>query len=260
MDRSFLSSRDVVSASRNFVCIRLVTYESKAEAKFMETIFLGKGSVLANTVFCILAPDGKTKLVRPGRSPRFAFSNASRMASDMNRIAKQYPLAVRNALSDPALPVVGKVDVSLNVAACDNRPLVVTVGADATQLEAVNQKLVRKAWSEKFAGQFVYSVTTERTELKPLAGAKPSSAILIVEPGPFGVSGKVLAQVDASATEERIEGMLAKAIQDFNPQVKNHRQHVSLGYQLGLEWETEIPETDVDSIRARERQKARFAP
>ena len=66
MDRSFLSSSAVVAASRKFVCIRLATYESRAEAKFMETIFLGKGGALANTVFCILAPDGKKKLVRPG--------------------------------------------------------------------------------------------------------------------------------------------------------------------------------------------------
>ena len=257
MDRSFLSSRDVVVASRKFVCIRLATYESKKEAEFMETIFLGKGGVLANTVFCILAPDGKTKLVRPGRSPSFAFSSSSRMASEMNRLVQQYPMAAKNALMDVQLPMVKELDVSLNVAACDNRPLVVTVGSAQPELDAINQKLLRKAWSEQFAGQFVYGSTLKKKDLKPLAGAKESSAIMVVEPGAFGVSGKVVAQLDANATEESIQEMLAKAIKDFKPHVKSHRAHIQLGSQLGLEWESAIPETDVDSIRARERRNSR---
>ena len=257
MDRSFLSNRDVVKASRKFVCIRLATYESKKEAEFMETIFLGKGGVLANTVFCILAPDGKTKLVRPGRSPQFAFSSTSRMASEMNRLVQQFPLAAKNALRDVQLPMVKKLDVSLNVAACDNRPLVVTVASDQTRLDAINQKLLSKAWSEQFAGQFVYGSTLKSSDLKPLAGAKKSSAIMVVEPGAFGVSGKVVGQLEANATEASIQDMLAKAIKDFTPHVKNHRSHIQLGSQLGLEWETAIPETDVDSIRARERRNSR---
>ncbi len=257
MDRSFLSSNAVVAASRKFVCIRLATYESKEEAKFMETIFLGKGGVLANTVFCILAPDGKKKLVRPGRSPQFAFSSASQMATQMNRLATQYPLATRNALTDTQLPQLAKVDVALNVAACDNRPLVVTVASSPEQLNQVNQKLIKKAWSEKLAGQFVYASTIKPADLQPLAGAKDSSAILLVEPDTFGLSGKVVAQLDASATEAHIEAALVKAIKDFQPYSKSHRQHLQLGHQLGIEWETAIPETDVDSIRARERQKAR---
>ena len=257
MDRSFLSSREVVAASRKFVCIRLATYESKQEAEFMQTIFLGKGGVLANTVFCILSPDGKKKLVRSGRSPQFAFRSTSQMATEMNRLAKQYPLAEKNALTDTHLPTVRKVDLALNVAACDNRPLIVTVASGQQELDAINQKLLEKAWTEKFAGQFVYASTLKKLDLKPLAGAKDSSAILLVEPGEFGVSGKVVAQLDANATDVSIESALAKVVKDFQPYVKSHRQHIQLGHSLGFEWETVIPETDVDSIRARERLKAR---
>ena len=257
MDRSFLSSNAVVAASRKFVCIRLATYESKKEAEYMETIFLGKGGVLANTVFCILAPDGKRKLVRPGRSPQFTFSNASQMAIQMNRLAAQYPLATKNALSDVQLPQLEKVDVALNVAACDNRPLVVTVASSPEALKQVNQKLTKKAWSEAFAGQFVYASTIKSADLKPLAGAKDSSAILLVEPDTFGLSGKVVAQLDATASEANIEAALTKTLKDFKPYVKSHRQHLQLGHQLGIEWESAIPETDVDSIRARERLRSR---
>jgi len=96
----------------------------------------------------------------------------------------------------------------------------------------------------------------KKEDLKPLAGANDSSAIMVVEPGAFGVSGKVVAQLDANVTEASIQELLVKAIKDFEPHVKNHRSHIQLGSQLGLEWESAIPETDVDSIRARERRNS----
>ena len=143
--------------------------------------------------------------------------------------------------------------MALNVAACDNRPLVVTVASSQEKLSQLNQKLIKKAWSEELAGQFVYASTVKPADLKPLAGAKESSAILVVEPDNFGLSGKVVAQLDANASEANIEAALAKALKEFKPYVKSHRQHLQLGHKLGIEWESAIPETDVASIRARER-------
>ena len=72
MDRSFLTDKDVVAASRKFVCIRLATYEDAAENEVLKGIFAMRGT-LQNTVFGILTPDGKTHIVRSGRSPAWAF-------------------------------------------------------------------------------------------------------------------------------------------------------------------------------------------
>ncbi len=255
--RSFLVNSDVAKASRNFVCIRLLTYENRDEYEYMEGILGVRAGTLPNTVFCILAPDGKTKLTRSGRGPFQAFSNASAMASSLKLISAKYPRASQNALSDPQLPLVHKVDVALNTAACDNRPLVVTVAADRVTLAEVDSTLLPLAWSEEFAGQFVFSSTTDRKDLQPLAGAGDTSAILIIEPGTFGVSGRVMAELDAGASGKAIQQALATALQDFTPQVKSHNSHIQTGYNLGIEWETVVPESDAQSVRAKQSFRAR---
>jgi len=236
-----------------------VTYQDKAEYDFMENILGVKPGTLPNTVFCILGPDGKTRLSRSGRGPFFAYANSATMAAGMKFLAKEYPLASKNVFTDTQLPTVNKIDVALNVAACDNRPLLVSVAADKVQLAQVDSSLLKLAWSEEFAGQFVYSSTTERKDLKPLAGAGDSSAILIVEPGTYGVSGKVIGQLDAGASADEIQQALAKALKEFTPQVKSHKAHIQTGYNLGIEWETIVPESDAQSVRAKAAFKARQA-
>ena len=68
MDGSFLSQPKVVAAARQFVCVRLTTYENKAEAGFLKAICPTGSGELENTVFTILAPDGKRQLARASRS------------------------------------------------------------------------------------------------------------------------------------------------------------------------------------------------
>ncbi len=60
MDRRFLSNEQIIKISRDFVCIRLATYEDKTEAVFLKETFLGqRGGDLRNFGYCILSPDGK---------------------------------------------------------------------------------------------------------------------------------------------------------------------------------------------------------
>ena len=89
MDRSFLSDERVVTASRDFVCIRLATYEDAQEAKFLKSVFVGRSGDLENTVFAILSPDAQRNLVR-GRGPFFAFRDAKEMAKEMQKISAEY--------------------------------------------------------------------------------------------------------------------------------------------------------------------------
>src|SRR5438876_648503 len=125
MDRSYLSVRAVVEASRNFVCARLLTYESAEEGKFLESVLRTRSGLLENTVFTILTPDAKTQLVPAARTARAAFPGAAEMAAAMNRLAAQHP-----GKGDVAreLPWVVDLRRGLNVAACDLVPLVVVAG------------------------------------------------------------------------------------------------------------------------------------
>ena len=66
------AKKEFVELSRNFVCVRLETYESKAHQDMVRELLGGK---MVNTAFVLLAPDGKTQLTRAGRSPSKGFTD-----------------------------------------------------------------------------------------------------------------------------------------------------------------------------------------
>ena len=248
----------VVAASRDFVCIRLLTYENKSEYDFMEDLLGVSPGTLPNTVFCVLAPDGKTQLVRARRGPRHGFSGARSMADGLRRIALRYPVRADQVVASRSLPLIRPVDLALNVAASDNRPLIVTVAPDPQQLAALQQQVQQLAWTPRFIGQFIHSSAQRRAALKPLAGAQPDAAILIVEPGAFGIAGKVVAQLALPTSPAAMATAFTAALDAFVPPRKDHNRHIEMGYQLGIEWTTVVPESDRQSVRAKARFKARF--
>src|SRR3954452_19175867 len=119
MDRSFLSQSDVVAAARNFVCVRLMTYESGVEGEFLKAFNVTRSGELENTVFTILAPDGVRPLVRSSRSCKGTFRDAAHMAESMAKIAATNP-GIKDINGLPELPTVPTVRLGVNVAACDN--------------------------------------------------------------------------------------------------------------------------------------------
>ena len=63
MDRSFLSDPEVIAASRDFVCVRLVTFEDVEEMEFMNSIYDFR-TPTKNSLFAILDPSAKEHLVQ----------------------------------------------------------------------------------------------------------------------------------------------------------------------------------------------------
>ena len=70
MDRSYLSDQAVVEASRQFICVRLATYEDQGEADFLTSLYSFRGNVLKNSVFALL--DRQTRVGAHGESARVA--------------------------------------------------------------------------------------------------------------------------------------------------------------------------------------------
>src|SRR5947207_2757941 len=127
MDRSILSDPSIVSASREFICARLLTYESAEEGKFLESVFRGGSGQLENTVFTFLAPDGVTPLSRAGRSPNHLFRGSPdetvrAMAQAMKEMSQKY---AGDSTVARQVPYLVDLRRGLNVAACDLLPLVV---------------------------------------------------------------------------------------------------------------------------------------
>lgn len=236
MDRSFLSDPGVIAASRHYVCARLLTYEDKEEAEFLTTIFRGRVGTLENTVYTLMAPDGKTTLIRAGRTPQMVYGGSGKnkyaeMVDDLNAHAKKYPGKKEVARELPRLPDLRR---ALNVAACDNLPLVVVAG-DAV---AVEKKLTPLAWSDEFIGRALYVRTGKDDDLKTVKGA--GADLLVVQPGTYGLDGAVL----ASGRADETRAVLEKGLKAYKPVPKDSQAHIREGHRQGVDWKTPVPDTD----------------
>ena len=255
MDRSFLSHPAVVAASREFICVRLATYESEFEAELLSSIYTGRSGELENTVFSILAPDGETELVQSGRSPGQAFGRdaqaAERMAEAMTRIADDYPVKDASVTSD--VPTIADVRLALNVAACDDLPLVVSLD------EGASRTLASLAWKGAYAGRFLYT-SAEAADVEQLGALSASTAIAVVRPNEFGTSFDVLQEMERGASPATVRRSLDGVLTSFRTRDRSSPEHVQSGLQQGVEWQTEVPVTDPQALMANERARSRYAP
>ena len=247
MDRSFLSHDAVIEASRQFVCVRCATYEDAEEAKFLKWIF-ARDDNLENTVFCMLSPDGRDKLIRGQRGPH-NYRDASDMADHLKQIAREYGSDSKGFF---AVPRMKNVRLGLNVAACDCLPAIVVLGDTDEQVKELAARLSPAAWHEALAGAFIYCSTTDPQEVEVIKGLNGNAGYAIVEPDAFGQTARVLAQLDADVSQERLQEAMTAALQAFERPVKDHHRHVRSGHRSKIAWETEIPVEDPMALRAQQ--------
>jgi hypothetical protein len=241
MDRSFLSDQGIVAKSRDFVCIRLATYESASEAKILSSLFQSRSGLLENTVFAVLAPDGTTKLAPAGRSPREAFGTPDEGVRKMGDFLAKYP---GKAPVGGDLPCLVDLRRGMNVAACELQPLIGVVARTEEARTRIEQALLPLAWSKEFAGKFDYVRAKSPAEAAEYVdGRLEGDGIFVVQPDAFGTKGRLLAFVPGSDREAMSKGM-AKGFAAFAPEAKDSRRHIDDGVRKGLNWKTEIPVTD----------------
>lgn len=257
MDRSYLSNENVIAASRNYVCIRLATYEDDAEAEFLRTVYVSRGGDLENTVFVLLSPDTKENLCRPGRGPQFAYSSPRALAQGMDEIAKDYEPKAREPESTPRLPQLKNVRLGLNVSSCDGLPSIVCVAKNDSEAVKMQATIAPLAFSNELAGRFVYSTTTEPDELNSVEEYTGKTGFLMIEPGEFGVNGKLISRFSVETEVDEIKTAMISYANGVAKVKKNHSAHVRKGIETGQNWETEIPVEDQGSLKAMEHMKRR---
>ena len=266
MDRSFLSDKEVIAASRKFVCIRLATYEDAAENEILKGIFAMRGA-LQNTVFGILTPDGKTHIVRSGRSPAWAFGGQAgpgiheqplesmkKMGQTMEAIALAYPGKGIAAKGPLPLPYLADLRLALNVTAADRQPLVAVFAPDAAQRKAMERELSAVAWSNQFIGQAQYVSVADAKEFKAVKGLKAKAGFIVIQPGTFGLEGTVLSEIPANAKAGELKNQLAKALGQHKPNTLSYYEHRASGVRAGKRWESKTPNTDNSGPRNRRRR------
>ncbi|MBO10630.1 MAG: hypothetical protein CMJ68_07710 [Planctomycetaceae bacterium] len=255
MDRSFLSNKQLIKISREFVCIRTATYEDKREAGFLKWAFLRSPTEeLRNFGYCILSPDGKRKLRRSVRGPNYLYPNSGAMVADLQRIARQFSPKTTTSSPRPAVPRMKTVRLGINVASCDGLPGVVVFGKDRREVDELNSKLSGVIWEESLAGKFIYASTTKPDDLKIVDGAGAKTGILVVEPDVYGMKGRLLRRIDVSVSERDLKKNLIDAADRFTRRPKSHGLHVRNGRRDGRSWKTEVP------VPTRVRSKRRTAP
>ncbi len=251
LDRGPLSDAQVIATLRNFVCVRPLTYENKAESDYLRKIFAPRG-FLENTVFTIMDPEAKKYLARPGRGPDTLYGDPDdkdfSLPKSLSAVAKPY----KAAYPQSAFPSSGNTRYGLNVAACDYRPLTLVVGS-SEERDALKKKVASLAWTEKFWGTFAYA-ESQPTDMKQIKGASGKSGVFFVQPDEYGVRGTVLTFSETTASTEELETAMDKALRAYKPRVfGDHREHLMKGMKAGIRWRSAIPCEDQQSVQATQR-------
>ena len=267
MDRSFLADKDVIAASRKFVCIRLATYENAQENEVLKGVFAPGGN-LENSVFGILTPDGKTPLVRSGRSPAWAFGGTrgpginqqpvevlKKMAQTMEAIALAYPGKGKAIKGVPPVPYLADLRLALNVATCERQPLVAVYSKDKVERKKMERELSKLAWSDQFIGQAQYVAVQETSDFKEVKGLKSQSGFIVIQPGQFGLTGKVIGEIGPEAKATKLKDGVAEALGKHKPSQLTYEQHRRAGSQAGARWKSATPNTDGLSRRGGRRPR-----
>ncbi len=234
----------VVTASRNFVCVRPQTYEDQAEAELLLSLFQGRSGVLENTVFCVLDPDGRRTLTRPGRSPQMRWDEADAFATWLARTFEAY---ASKAKPLEALPLHEDLSLGLNVAACDLAPLAVLYARRERDLKALVERAARLSRIEE---------ALRAVRAKAEFGLDLEEGLTLVQPDAYGRSPKALSH-GAARDKVAKEGDLAwsKVLSEGRaahaPEPKSRRRHLREAGRQGITWDSELDVTDPGEKEAR---------
>ena len=255
MDRSFLSQPAVVTASSDFVCIRLISYEDESEKAFVASLKRGQ---VANTAFAMLTPEGAhaARGRGPGRGPRDLYTDPADMARGMAEIAARYP--AKKVEGAPALPINLTPKVGLVVAASDLQPLVLVVADKPERRKGLEALVANLAWSKPFQGFFTYASASSMQELPTIQGTTLTEGVMLIEPDIFGLGGKVVTEIPAAQLETTLPGALHATLQSHVKPQKNRQQRASQGFREGVYYETNIPVSGQGEANDRARYKKRL--
>jgi hypothetical protein len=250
MDRSFLSQPPVVAAAKNFVCIRLTSYEDETEKAFVGKLVKGE---IGNTAFAILSPDAKPVSPR-GRGPGTVFKDAADMAKGIDAISAKYPAKKIDGI--PALPVTLTPLLGLVVAASEKQPLVVVLAEDANRRDELEAKVATLAWSKTFEGRFTYATASSmKKELSNVKGVTITEGVVLIEPDTFGLAGDVVKEVPSNQIAQKLEDAMRETNQKHVRVMRTKAEHRALGYNEGIFYVPNLPVSGTGEANDRERYR-----
>ena len=263
IDNGWLLKDEVVAASRDFVCIRLTSYESAEEAAFVTKL---QGNPV-NTVFAILTPDALPALAMKGlgRGPGELFADTADMVKQMGEVAAKYAVGVAATKADgqPALPITLDARLGLAVASADLQPLALVIAPDEKTRAALEAKLAVLAWSNDLRGRFTYASADSLAGLKldghdAFKSGAFKSGVLLIEPDVFGVEGKIVSAIDATNVDKMLSDAMHAVSAKHVRAAKSREQLKRLALANGIFFETGIPVSGKKEAEDRAKFKAQI--
>lgn len=245
--------------SRDWVCVRLASYENEEEGDYLKKMYRGRTGELNNTTFALVAPDGKTLLAPSGRGPEFvigvrATPNGSAEPESRRSFAlklEKEAMAFEAKAEIAALPQALDFRRALNIAACDNQPLVVAYAKSAATRKKIESILAKHAWNKEFIGRLQYIIVDQRGDLEALGELPEGDFIAVVQPGRFGLDGTILQYnnadkvlLDTGRVQLRLKSLLQSGLEGFNRNGLTRQDHRRQGRRADAFWETVMPVTD----------------
>ncbi len=239
------SQKPFIEASRQFVCVRLETYESEFnEQKVREVL----GGILANSAFTVLDIDGETPVTGSGRMPVEGLTGRKQGTMEsaidrMNEIVADYPL--RGTPEAATLQDFHTFRQALNVASADQRLLLFVVGSP-DEIESIRPTLQPLLAAPEVIGKFhldLGSGATDRNWFENVSGAKQETGYYLIRSGTYGIKGEVMTHLPLTATGAELKYNLLQANTAFaqSEQRKAYASHVSAGLKEGIYFEQAIP-------------------
>ncbi|MEM6915746.1 MAG: hypothetical protein AAF491_04185 [Verrucomicrobiota bacterium] len=245
------STKEFIEASRDFVCVRLETFENKEHQAMVREILNGR---FANTAFALFAPDGEEQLSRGGRGPKDIIGASGRgpnaspgtpaeVAAAMKEIAGEY--SPRGQSDEMVLQDFHTFRQALNVASGDQR-LLLFVAASSGDHERIRETLRPIFAEEAIIGRFHLDFGTAEPDAswsEKISGVKGKSGFVIIQAGQFGLEGKALAHLPLNTDAETLMTALLSSNATYadTEERKDYSQHVREGRQERIYFENEIP-------------------
>lgn len=216
--------------------MRIDSYESQKHQEYVRTFLDGR---FENSAFCLLAPNGQDWLSRGGRGPEMVLGYSS-ATDELHLVADRYrPTADIGAA---VVPDFHSVRQALNVASADQRVLVILYGLQK-QLTPLRDSFRDISNHADIMGRFHFDFEPGDDWKKTVKGSKGDSGIVVVRPGEFGMTGRVMQQLPLTTGAAEVRAALLAANVEFarTTEKKVYSSHVQKGDRLGIYFEGAVP-------------------
>jgi len=246
------------------VCVRLESYESEEHQKMVRSFLNGR---FENTAFCLLSPDGNTRLSGTGRSPSQGLRRGrgtrgpggGRGAGNegvigaMEQVAERF--RARASQQGAVVQDFHSFRQALNVASGDQRLLLYVVAPGEGRKEL--RLRLRPLMSDRdIVGRFHVDFAEEEPDARwreAVKGEGARTGFFVIRADPFGQTGSVMAECPLTAGVAELEAVLLKANASFarTEKRKVYSAHVAKGRRVGIYFENGMPygeDRDADGV------------